>query len=287
MKRLLLLLLLLVFLSPATCVASRTLTDELGRTVVVPDHPHKLVCLAPSIVDDVYSLGAGSDVIAVSEYTTYPAEAAKKQTIGAPLNPSLEKIIALHPDLILGTGGMNRIPAIDQLARYGIPVFMVNPHGIDGIHKSIASLGNALNRQSEAAALLRDLGAREQAVRVRIHGKPLVRIFMPVWYDPIVTIGRHAFLTELIEVAGGSSITDDIAQEWPQVSLEVILARQPDALLLIRNSKFSLAELANKPGWQALKPVREGRVFYVDQRIELPSPAAIYAMEDLAKQLHP
>jgi ABC-type Fe3+-hydroxamate transport system substrate-binding protein len=283
MKRLLLLLLL----SPAACFASRTLTDELGRTVAVPDHPHKLVCLAPSIVDDVYSLGAGNDVIAVSEYTTYPVEAAKKPTIGAPLNPSLEKIIALHPDLVLGTGDMNHLPAIDQLERYGIPVFMVNPHGIAGIYKSIASLGHALNRESDAAHLLRDLQVREQSVRTRALGKPAVRLFMPVWYDPIVTVGRHAFITELIEVAGGNSITSDIAQEWPQVSLEAIVARHPDALLLIKGSKVSLAELTGRPGWQALSAVREGRVFFVDKRIELPSPAAIYAMEELAKQLHP
>lgn len=283
MKRLVLLLLL----SPAACFASRTLTDELGRTVAVPDHPHKLVCLAPSVVDDVYSLGAGNDVIAVSEYTTYPAEAAKRPTIGAPLNPSLEKIIALHPDLVLGTGDMNHLPSIDQLERYGIPVFMVNPHGIAGIYKSIASLGHALNRESDAAHLLRDLQAREQSVRARVTGKAAVRLFMPVWYDPIVTVGRHAFITELIEVAGGNSITSDIAQEWPQVSLEAIVARHPDALLLIKGSKVSLAELTGRPGWQALSAVRDGRVFFVDKRIELPSPAAIYAMEELAKQLHP
>ena len=283
MKRLLLLLLL----SPALCFASRTLTDELGRTVAVPDHPHKLVCLAPSIVDDLYSLGAGNDVIAVSEYTTYPAEAAKKPTIGAPLNPSLEKIIALHPDLVLGTGDMNHLPAIDQLERYGIPVFMVNPHGIAGIYKSIASLGHALNRESDAVHLLRDLQAREQSVRARVLDKPAIRLFMPVWYDPIVTVGRHAFITELIEIAGGNSITSDIAQEWPQVSLEAIVARHPDALLLIKGSKVSLAELSGRPGWQGLSAVREGRVFFVDKRIELPSPAAIYAIEGLAKQLHP
>jgi iron complex transport system substrate-binding protein len=283
MKRLVLLLLL----SPAACFASRTLTDELGRTVAVPDHPHKLVCLAPSIVDDVYSLGAGNDVIAVSEYTTYPDEAAKKPTIGAPLNPSLEKIIALHPDLVLGTGDMNHLPAIDQLERYGIPVFMVNPHGIAGIYESIASLGHALNRESDAAHLLRDLRAREQSVRARVLDKPAVRLFMPVWYDPIVTVGRHAFITELIEVAGGDSITSDIAQEWPQVSLEAIVARHPDALLLIKGSKVSLAELSGRPGWQGLPAVRQGRVFFVDKRIEVPSPAAIYAMEELAKELHP
>jgi ABC-type Fe3+-hydroxamate transport system substrate-binding protein len=280
-------LLLLLLLSPAACFASRTLTDELGRTVAVPDYPHKLVCLAPSVVDDVYSLGAGNDVIAVSEYTTYPAEAAKKPIIGAPLNPSLEKIIALHPDLVLGSGDMNHLPAIDQLERYGIPVFMVNPHGIAGIYKSIASLGHALNRESDAAHLLGDLQAREQSVRARVLDKPAVRLFMPVWYDPIVTVGRHAFITELIEVAGGNSITSDIAQEWPQVSLEAIVARHPDALLLIKGSKVSLAELSGRPGWQALSAVRDGRVLFVDKRIELPSPAAIYAMEELAKQLHP
>lgn len=284
MKRLLLLLFLLI---PGTCLASRTLTDELGRTVVVPDHPRKLICLAPSIVDDVYSLGAGSDVIAVSNYTTYPADAAKKLSIGAPLNPSLEKIIALHPNLVLASGDFNRISVIDQLGRYGIPVFVVNPHGIAGIHKSILSLGRALNRNAEAAALLHDLETREQSVRQRIQGKPIVRLFMPIWYDPIITVGRHAFITEIIEMAGGSSITSDIAQEWPQVSLEAIVARNPDALLLIKGSKISIAELENRPGWQALTAVRERRVFYVDKLIELPSPAAIYAMEDLAKELHP
>ena len=110
---------------------------------------------------------------------------------------------------------------------------------------------------------------------------------MPIWYDPIITVGRHAFITEIIEMAGGSSITSDIAQEWPQVSLEAIVARNPDALLLIKGSKISIAELENRPGWQALTAVRERRVFYVDKLIELPSPAAIYAMEDLAKELHP
>ena len=279
-------LVLLLLLSPA-CFASRTLTDELGRTVTVPDHPHKLVCLAPSIVDDVYSLGAGNDVIAVSEYTTFPPEAANKLTIGAPLNPSLETIIALHSDLVLGTGDMNHLPVIDQLERYGIPVFVVNPHGIAGIYKSIASLGHALNRDSDAAHLLRDLQSREQSVRARVLDKPAVRLFMPVWYDPIVTVGRHAFITELIEIAGGNSITSDIAQEWPQVSLEAIVAQHPDALLLIKGSKVSLAELSGLPGWQGLSAVRESRVFFVDKRIELPSPAAIYAMEELAKQLHP
>jgi iron complex transport system substrate-binding protein len=278
---------ILLLFAAVPCFASRTLTDELGRTVVVPDHPHRLVCLVPSIVDDVYSLGAGDDVIAVSDYTKFPAQAEAKPKIGAPMNPSLESIVALHPDLVLGSGDMNHVQTANQLESYGIPVFMVNPHGIAGIYTSILSLGKALHRESDAARLVQSLQVREQAVRRRVSGKPVVRVFMPVWYDPIVTIGRHAFITELIEAAGGVSITSDIAQEWPQVSLEAIVARRPDALLLVRNSKVSLSELSNLPGWDTLPAVRAGRVYYADSRIDLPSPVAIDALEDLAQQFHP
>jgi iron complex transport system substrate-binding protein len=278
---------LVLLFAAVPCFASRTLTDELGRTVVVPDHPHRLICLVPSIVDDVYSLGAGDDVIAVSDYTKFPVQAEAKPKIGAPMNPSLESIVALHPDLVLGSGDMNHVQTANQLESYGIPVFMVNPHGIAGIYTSILSLGKALHRESDAARLVESLQLREQAVRRRVRGKPVVRVFMPVWYDPIVTIGRHAFITELIEAAGGVSITSDIAQEWPQVSLEAIVARHPDALLLVRNSKVSLSELSSRPGWDTLPAVRAGRVYYADSRIDLPSPVAIYALEDLAKQFHP
>ena len=134
---------------------------------------------------------------------------------------------------------------------------------------------------------MNDLKAREQAVRARIRGKPVIRLFMPIWYAPIITIGKHAFITELICAAGGSSITSDIPQEWPQVSLEAMIARKPDALLLIKGSRLSLDDLVGRPGWQALTAVRNRRVYYVDKRIELPGPAAIYAMEELAKELHP
>lgn len=275
------------FLFTGPCFASRTLTDDLGRTVVVPDHPHRLICLLPSVVDDVYSLGAGDDILAVTDYTKFPAAARSKPTIGEPLNPSLEAILALHPDLVLGSGDMNQLQTADQLQHYGIPVFMVNPHGLAGIYTSLASLGTALNRPADATRLIHSLQAREEAVRERVGGKAPVRVFMPIWYDPIITIGKHAFITEIIEAAGGVSITSDIGEEWPQVSLEAVVARHPDALLLTRGSRMTLADLIGRPGWDALSPLRTGRIYYADNRIEFPSPIAIDALEDLAKQFHP
>jgi iron complex transport system substrate-binding protein len=269
------------------CFASRTLKDELGRTVEVPDHPHRVVCLIPSVVDIVYALDAGADVVAISDFTEYPKEALQKPSIGVPLNPSIETIVALHPDLVLGTGDLNALDSAGSIQRLGIPVFMVDPHGIEGIYASILSLGKALNRETDAERLVARLRARVDQVKARVAGKPKVLVFMAIWYDPVMTIGRHAFISELIEAAGGRSVTDDISQEWPEVSLETIVNRQPDALLLVRGSSITGEELKKRPGWEHLRAVQQGRIYYTDDRIQFPSPIAFDALEDLAKQLHP
>jgi ABC-type Fe3+-hydroxamate transport system substrate-binding protein len=267
--------------------AQRHVTDELGRSVTVPDHPHRVICLLPSVVDDVYALGAGQDVVAVSDYTKFPAEARKKPSVGAPLSPSLEVIVALHPDLVLGDGGLNGAETLRHLEQLGIPVFMVNSHGVEGIYRSLDSIGHALHREDAAAQLIASLHRREAAVRARVSGKAPVQVLMPVWYDPIVTVGNHAYITELIQLAGGHSVTSDIPEEWPQVSLETVVARRPEALLLVRGSKVSLDVLRGRPGWNQLPAVRNHRVYYVGDEIEYPSPVAFNALEELAKEFHP
>ena len=284
MKRLCAWLVFCIALHPCS---ARTVIDQLGRTVQVPEHPHRLVCLMPSVVDDVYALGAGTDVIAVTDYTKYPAEAISKPSVGSILSPSMETILSLHPDLVLGSADMSHTETLQQLERLGITVFMVSTHGVDGIYQSIASLGQALNREGSARQLIARLRGREAAVRRQASGKPVVSILMPVGYDPIVTIGKHAFITELISIAGGHSVTSDIDQEWPQVSLEAMLARAPEALLLIRGSRMSMEKIRTQPGWSSMPAVKNNRVYYVDDRINLPSPVAFDALEELVKQFHP
>jgi ABC-type Fe3+-hydroxamate transport system substrate-binding protein len=269
------------------CFATRTVNDELGRTVEVSNHPHRVACLIPSVVDIVYSLGAGADVVAISDFTKYPNEALQKPSIGLPINPSIETIVALHPDLVLGSGDLNTLEFAGQLERLGIPVFMVDPHGIEGIYASILSIGRALNREPDAKALVARLRTRVDKVKARVSGKPRVRVFMAIWYDPVMTIGKRAFISELIEAAGARSVTDDIAQEWPEVSIEAVVSRQPDALLFASGSGIMPEELKARPGWEDLKAVREGRIYYVDDRVQYPSPIAFDALEDLAKQFHP
>jgi len=286
MRRLIFLFCLLAC-SFVSCSATRSVVDETGQKVVVPDHPHRIICLVPSITDSVFSLGAGDDVVAVSNYVEFPVAAQKKPSVGSIMTPSLEMIVSLHPDLILGTPKANSQATLDQLGQMGIPVFLVDPHGLTGILHSITSLGSALNRDSQAAVLKTGLQRRINAVRDYARDKPVISVFMPVWYDPVITIGKGAFITEIIQAAGGHSITDDLSQEWPHISMEAVIARAPEALLLVRGGKTTFDTLKDRPGWNDLPAVKAKRAFYIDRRVDFSSPVAIDALEDLARQFHP
>ena len=277
----------LLLVGALPCVASRTLQDEAGRTVVVPDHPHRIISLVPSITDDVFEIGGAPDVVAVSDFTQYPEEAKGKPSVGSILNPSMEAIVALHPDLVLGMPHQNQKAVLDQMERFGIPVFLVDPHGMDGILRSIGDVGRAIGRERAANELVGRLSRRVDAVKARVKGLPTVSVFMPVYYDPVITIGRGAYITEMIAIAGGRSITDDLPAEWPHVSLETVIERAPEALLLVRGGKTTVEVLRSRPGWSGIPAVKNARVFYVDKRVDFPGPVAIDALEDLARELHP
>lgn len=264
--------------------ASRVLIDEAGRKVTLPDHVHRIVCLTPSITDTVYAIGAGADVVGITDYTQYPPEARQKPSIGGVLRPSLERIAALHPDLAIGIGSFNDAETIRGIERMGIPVFLVNPAGLAGLYNSIADIGRALARESEAAALVARLRAREQAVRTRAAlSRPAV--FLAISLDPCITAGRRAFITELLSAAGANSVTGNLQQEWINVNIEAILPRNPRFILVLQDAPFGLNEMRERAGWRSLEAVRAGRVLRIDERLQYPSPVAFDALEAFARQL--
>ena len=281
------LLSLVLLLATVAAQASRVVTDETGRTVTVPDHPHRIVCLVPSITDTVFALGSGDDVVAVSDYTKYPPAALKKPSIGSLVKPSIETILSFHPDLVLGTSIPGSTETANQLQTVGVPVYLVDPHGLAGILRSVGSVGEALNRVPEATALNASLSKRIETVRVHSAGKPAPRVLVPVWYDPIITIGRNAFISEIVETAGARSVTDDLLPDWPEVSMETVVTRAPEALVLIRGGKLSVEMLRKQPGWSSLPAIQAGKVYFVDSGIQEPSPVAIDALEELSREFHP
>jgi iron complex transport system substrate-binding protein len=276
--------LLVLLSSPGWC--TRTLRDEAGRTVTVPDQVSRAISLAPSITDTIYALGASSQLAAITDFTEYPPEAAKqKPSIGEILKPSVEKIATLHPDLVIGISTFNSPETIRGLEGLDIPVFLINGRGVAGVYASVASIGHALGRDKEATALIAKLHAREQNVRAMAAKGRHPSVFLTLQLDPCITAGRGAFITELIGIAGARSVTADLPQDWLRVSLETILPRKPDYILLMKSAPFGLDDMRSRAGWNALDAVRRGRILHADDRLQIPSPAAFDGLEELSRQI--
>ena len=261
--------------------------DDAGRSVAVPDQVHRAVSLSPSLTNTVYALGAQSDLVGITNYTVYPHEAAReKPSVGAVVNPSLEKIVALHPDIVLALPEFNGAETIHGLERIGIPVFLFNTGNLANIYRTVEQVGQIMGRQREATALIASLRARESKVREQSAGKPKPTVLLVLSIDPLITAGRNAFITEMISAAGGKSVTDDLAQDWLHLNVEAILPRKPDYIMLMQRGPVTLKDMQQRAGWSSLEAVRRGRVIVADERIQIPAPVAFDGLEDLARQIH-
>jgi len=202
------------------------------------------------------------------------------------VNPSLEKIVALHPDIVLALPEFNGAETIHGLERIGIPVFQFNTGNLSNIYRTVEQVGLIMGRQREATALIASLRERESKVREQSAGKPKPTVLLVLSIDPLITAGRNAFITEMISAAGGKSVTDDLAQDWLHLNVEAILPRKPDYIMLMQRGPVTLKDMQQRAGWSSLEAVRRGRVIVADERIQIPAPVAFDGLEDLARQMH-
>ncbi len=278
----------LLVLLPAAGSA-RTVKDQTGRMVNVPENPHRLVSLAPNITEIVYALGLGDELVGDTDNCDFPPRATSKPHVGTMVNPSLERIVALKPDLALGTPEANRRETADQLERLGVPVYGVTANTLAGTLASIEELGKVLGRAAEASRLVAQMQARIDRVENRIKGQPEPRVLFVVWYRPLITVGPGTFIADVIRAAGGSPIGENLKGEWPRLTLEELLPLNPDAILFPKTESFSpsLEEFRALPGWKDLRAVKDGRMCFVSETIERSGPRLVDALEELANLLHP
>jgi iron complex transport system substrate-binding protein len=269
--------------------AARTVKDQTGRSVNVPENPHRLVSLAPNLTEIVYALGLGENLVGDTDYCDFPPQAKNKPHVGTMVNPSLERIVALKPDLALGTPEANRRETADQLERLGIPLYGVTASSLAQTLASIEDLGNILGRAAEARSLVAQMQARIARVEKRIEGQPKPKVLFVVWYRPLITVGPSTFIADVIREAGGIPIGENLKGEWPRLTLEELLPQDPAVILLPKGESFSpsLDELQSLPGWKDLRAVKERRMYFVSEAIERPGPRLVDALEELAGILHP
>lgn len=266
--------------------AKRVVTDEEGRTVTLPDRVTRVISLTPSVTDTIYAVGGAPHLIAITNYTFYPPQASKeKPSIGDILSPSLERIASMRPDVVIAVSTLNSPDTVRGLERMGIPVYLVQGRGLAGVYRTVESVGRVLGREKEAAALVRQLREREQRIREQSQNARRPAVFLVLSIDPCITAGRGAFITEMIVAAGARSITEDLAQDWMRVSLEAMIPRKPEFLLMMMDAPFQLKDLQSRPGWNTMEAVRRGRLLRVDDRLQVPGPVAFDGLEQFARQL--
>jgi iron complex transport system substrate-binding protein len=277
--------------TPGLKRAMKFVTDETGRRVAIPFSVQRIVTLAPDLTETVYALGLGDKLAADTTFCDTPPAAKLKPHIGAPQTPSLEAIVAMHPDLVLATTSINRPETADALLRLGISVYTSDPHTVRGMLDSIARMADLMGANEQGMALVTQLQARLDAVHARLAELPLVHVLFVVWEDPLITIGQNTFIADALRWAGAESVI--VAdQNWPQVSMEEIVRLQPEYILFTGNHSESngdneLNRLRTRPGWKALKAIEMGHVIRVDDEITKPSPGLVGAIEQIARELHP
>jgi iron complex transport system substrate-binding protein len=267
-----------------------TFTDEVGRRVDLPGPPQRLISVAPSVTEVLFALGLGEKVVGVSTYCNYPPEALKKEKVGGYITPSLEKIIALRPDLVLGTADGNLKSFVNKLSGLGIPVYITNPRSVSGVMTSILHIGEVSFSQSAAKKVVDSMKRKMEMVREKAQGRPRPRVLHVLAYEPLISSGKGTFVDDLIRLAGGINIAESAEGKHPRYSMEEVIAQDPEVIVLSSmKSKDPLADQRKRwERWKEISAVRFGRIYVIDSDVTLrPSPRIVDGLEEMAKAIHP
>jgi len=268
----------------------REVTDEVGRTVRIPQTVRRIVSLAPSLTETIYALGLQNLLVGDTDYCDYPPDAMKKHKVGGAINPNMEEVAALRPDLVLVTKSLNRLETVNALEELGIPTYATDPHTVEEIVTSSRRLADVLGAREAGAALATDLDRRLAALKERLEGVPVKRVLFVVWTAPLISVGQKTFIADALRHAGAESIVES-QQDWPHVSMEEAVHLQPEYLVFAANHSQEAAKdldvLAERPGWNSLEAVKERKLAVISDAVNRPAPRIVSAIEDLARQLHP
>jgi iron complex transport system substrate-binding protein len=279
----------LVAASPAHALVVRDMT---GREVALAAPPARIVSLVPSVTETIFALGGEARLAGRTDWCDSPPAARDKPSVGGMINPSLEAIATLKPDLVIATDEGNREETAVQLRRLGIPTYLVHAHRVAEMLDMIARLGALVERPDAVAPLVASIQARIDDVRRRVTGRRPPRVLYVLWPEPLIVPGRASHITELIDLAGGRSITATVGESYVRLSLEAAVARAPDVIILADHSKGGTAAGRQSPEkWQRLTSVpaiRDGRLHSIDLSIlHRYGPRVAEGLELLARMLHP
>jgi iron complex transport system substrate-binding protein len=261
-----------------------------------PKPPQRIVSIVPAVTEMLFAIGAGPNVVAVSSFDTWPPEVKGLTRVGGLLDPDIERVLRLRPDLVVVYGSTPEVS--EKLERAGIATFPYVMGGLDNLMGTIRKLGRAVGRAQEAEKVAAGLEARFEAIRAHVAGRKRPRTLLVFGREPgtlraIDASGGRGFLADIVVLAGGENVLGGEKREAVRISTEAILAAAPEIVIDLHYGRTLSAEQIDREraAWQtlpALPAVREGRVaLLVGDEFVVPGPRLADAAEAIADVLHP
>jgi iron complex transport system substrate-binding protein len=255
--------------------------------------PSRIVSLAPSFTETLFALGLDDEIAGVTSFCDYPEAAKAKPKIGGFKGKSLEAIVGLSPDLVVGTKDGNEARLFHALDRLGVPTLSVQPSTLTGVIESVRIIGRATGREREAYELARGMEERLFDIHARAKGARAVRVLFVYGRDPLVLAGPGTFADDMIRWAGGENVVADAAVPYPRLSMETVLARAPE--VIVEGAMGAEAVDAGDSEayvywsrWESIPAVKTGRIVVINESlIARPGPRIFDGLEILARALHP
>ena len=257
--------------------------------------PQRIISIIPALTEILFAIGAGPRVVAVGSFDDYPPEVKKLERVGALVDPNLERILALKPDLVTVYGSQTDLQR--QLERAGVPTFLYRHARLADVSATILELGKRVGQPQEAEALTKSIDQHLDRIRQRVAGRPKPRTLLVFGREALALRGVYAsggygFLHDMLTAAGGDNIFADVQRESVQATSELILARRPDVVIELRVGDTTPEQRQKEiEVWNRLSSVpavQAKRVFFLtDARTVVPGPRVAEGTELIARALHP
>ncbi len=271
----------------------KTIKDDLDFPFVITSPPQRIISLAPNITEILFDLDLGEKVVGVTRYCDFPEKALKKEKIGGMIDPNLEKIIALNPDLIIGFRG-NPLRIIERLRSLHLPLFVLEMGAnLETVFIIIEKIGTITQKEEKAEILVESLKKRyneTQAALRDVQHEP--RVFLSIHGTGLWTCGKGSFLNDLVGKARGVNIAGNIPRKWLHYNREQLIHDNPEVIIILSKSQGEFSKvkewIKNEAHLNRIKAVETDRIYFLDENLATrPSPRLIDALEELARILHP
>jgi iron complex transport system substrate-binding protein len=280
-----------IFAGAPAAAATHTVSDDLGRAIVVPPPPLRMISLAPGDTEMLFAAGAGAQVIATVQYSDAPPAARTVPRIGDAVAIDMERLVALRPDVVVASPALGNPAQRAKIAGFGIPIYEQQVVRLADLPASLRRLGTLAGTQAVAEQAARGLEARLAVLNhtygagARSGANP-PSVLLQVWNRPIYTVGGRQLMSDALTVCGGRNVFADLPEPSPLIDVEAVIARNPDIIIAAGPPGESAAWAADWKRFGTLAAVRNGRVVaFEDQGLSRLGPSVIDATENLCRTL--